>query len=111
MIAFVACSIGTYSWTSVDTSLLPIGHDAIPLGVTTGALFMLVAALPKYLLHEKMQTGKIFSWMLFLCMLGIALSLIENDEVATAPYVVRLLATYFIFLVVKGYVTPTTAFG
>ena len=81
---------------------------------------MLVAALPKYLLHEKMQKGKIFSWMLFLCILSIVLSLIGNEEVTTASYVVSmaatvafdaLLATYFISLVVKGYVTSTTAFG
>ena len=119
-IAFIACSIGTYSWASIDTSLLPIGHNAIPLGVATGAFFMIVAALPKYLLHEKMQTGKIFSWMLFLCILGIALSLIGSKEIATASYIVSmaatvafdvLLATYFISLVVKGYVTSTTAFG
>lgn len=119
-IAFIACSIGTYSWASIDTNLLPIGHNAIPLSVATGAFFMLIAALPKYLLHEKMQTGKIFSWMLFLCILGIALSLMGNEKIATASYIVSmaatvafdvLLATYFISLVVKGYVTSTTAFG
>ena len=81
---------------------------------------MIAAALPKLLFDEPMPTAKILSWMVFLAAVALALSLAGSEELASASYIVSLassvvldvlLATYFVALVVKGYVASSTAFG
>lgn len=120
LIAFVVCTICTYTWSSIPLESLPLGNDIMSLGVVVGALFMIAAALPKVLFGESMPTAKILSWMIFLAAVAIALYLTRNEELASAAYIASLassvvldvlLATYFVALIVKGYVASSTAFG
>ena len=120
MIAFAVCVICTFTWASIPLETLPLKDDAMSIGVAVGAIFMIAAALPKLLFDEPMPTAKILSWMVFLAAVALALSLAGSEELASASYIVSLassvvldvlLATYFVALVVKGYVASSTAFG
>lgn len=120
LIAFIACVICTFMWAAVPLEPLPLGFDAMALGVAAGAVLMMVAALPKLLFNEKMPTGRILTWMLVLAAFGIALFLAGGSETLMLSYIASmvssvaldvLLATYFVALIVKGYVASSTAFG
>lgn len=120
LIAFTACVICTFMWAIVPLDQLPLGYDAMALGVAAGAVLMIVAALPKLLFNEKMPTARILTWMLVLTAFGIALYLAGGSELLMASYMASmassvaldvLLATYFVALIVKGYVASSTAFG
>lgn len=120
LIAFLTCVICTFTWAIVPLEQLPIGFDAMALGVAAGAVLMIVAALPKLLFNEKMPTGRILTWMLVLAAFGIALYLAGGSEALMLSYIASmassvaldvLLATYFVALIVKGYVASSTAFG
>ncbi len=120
LIAFLTCVICTFMWAIVPLEQLPIGFDAMALGVAAGAVLMIVAALPKLLFNEKMPTGRILTWMLVLAAFGIALYLAGGSEALMLSYIASmassvaldvLLATYFVALIVKGYVASSTAFG
>lgn len=81
---------------------------------------MLAAALPKIITHESSDIARILSWVLFFATVAVALRTTGNSQFLTISYLLSLatsvvidvlLATYFVALVVKGYVASTTAFG
>lgn len=120
LIAFLACAMGTCMWAAIPLDGLTLGFGVVPLGVAAGALLTLMLALPKCVAGERMPVEKAFSWVLFLSAIGVLLHMASPVGFASASYVVSmaatvmfdvLLATYFMSLVVKGYVTSTTAFG
>lgn len=120
LIAFVVCTVCTYTWASVPPESLPSNQWMTMVGVGTGALFMIVASLPSRICGERMDAAHILNLIVLLAISAVLLSLSKNPEFAAAAYVSALsasvvidvlLATYFVALVTKGYIASSTAFG
>lgn len=120
LIAFVVCTLCTYTWASVPPEFLPSDQWMTMAGVGTGALFMIVASLPSRICGERMDAAHILNLIVLLSILAVLLSISKNPEFAAAAYISSLsasvvidvlLATYFVALVTKGYIASSTAFG